>query len=136
MRRQDGSVTTELVLITPVLLVLLGFVVMTGRIGEIDGAVTHAAHQAARAASLTGNAASATTAARTIATSNLASIGVNCSNVSVQVDTSRFEPGGDVGVGVTCTVDLSDIAFAGLPGTRTLDARAVEVIDRHRGVGP
>ena len=136
MRRQDGSVTTELVLITPVLLVLLGFVVMTGRIGEIDGAVTHAAHQAARAASLTGNAASATTAARTTATSNLASIGVNCSNVSVQVDTSRFEPGGDVGVGVTCTVELSDIAFAKLPGARTLDARAVEVIDRHRGVGP
>ena len=135
MRRQDGSVTTEVVLITPVLLVLLGFVVMTGRIGEVDGAVVHAAHQAARAASLAGTPDAARTQAVTTANANLADIGISCSRLLVEVDTSRFEPGGDVAVAVSCTVDLGDIAFAGLPGERTLDARAVEVIDRHRGTG-
>jgi Flp pilus assembly protein TadG len=135
MRRQDGSVTTELVLVTPVLLVLLGFVVMTGRIGEVDGAVVHASQQAARAASLVGDAPSARVQAQLTAARNLDELGAACSALSVEVDTARFEPGGEVRVEVTCTIDLADVAFAGLPGQRTTSASAVEVIALHRGDG-
>ena len=127
--------TTELVLIVPVILVLLGFVVMTGRIGVANTSVGHAAHQAARAASLVGTADSAQLRAVQTATSNLDALGLGCRDLVVEVDTSRFEPGGHVGVTVTCTVDLKDVAFAGLPGQRTLQGEAVEVIDRFRGVG-
>lgn len=132
MRRDDGSMSTELVLLTPVLLVLLGFVVMTGRIGEVDGAVRHAAQQAARAASL-GTAAGAQTAAESTAQANLDALGVGCANLDVAVDTASFEPGGLVSVAVTCSVELGDIAFSGLPGHRSMRAEAVEVVDRYRG---
>ena len=126
--------TTELVLVVPVLLVLLGLVVMTGRLGEANTHVSHAAHQAARAASLTGSADSARAQAQQTASANLHTLGVICRDLVVNVDTSRFEPGGDVAVVVSCTVDFEDLAFAGLPGHRTLDAQAVEVVDRFRGV--
>ena len=127
--------SAELVLIVPVLLMLLGFVVMTGRIGEASSNVTHAAHQAARSASLVGTADGARTQALQTATANLEDLAVSCRDLVVEVDTSRFEPGGDVGVAVSCTVDLKDLAFAGLPGQRTLHGEAVEVVDRFRGVG-
>lgn len=135
MNRQEGSLTTELVLVVPVLLVLLGLVVMAGRLGEADTHVGHAAHQAARAASLAGSAESARAQAHQTASANLEMLGVTCRDLIVNVDTSRFEPGGDVAVAVTCSVDLKDIAFAGLPGHRTLDAQAIEVVDRFRGIG-
>ncbi|MBS3939869.1 MAG: pilus assembly protein [Actinobacteria bacterium] len=128
--------TTEVVLLAPVMLVLLGFVVMTGRIGEVDGAVTNAAQQAARAATLMGAPTAAHATADSTARANLESLGIVCTMLNVVVNTSRFEPGGDVAVEVTCTVDLDDVAFTGLPGDKTVHARAVEVIDTYRGAGP
>lgn len=133
MRHDDGSVTAELVLLAPVLLLLMAFVVMTGRIGEVRGAVVHGAHQAARAASLRADAAQAETNAQAVAAANLAQLDVTCSDLTVSVDTTRFHRGGDVAVTVRCAVDLSDLGFAGLPGSRTVEARAVEVIDSWRG---
>ena len=135
MNRQEGSGTTELVLVVPVLLVLLGLVVMTGRLGEANTHVGHAAHQAARAASLAGSVDGARAHAQQTASANLDALGVICRNLIVNVDTRRFEPGGDVAVAVSCTVEFGDLGFAGLPGRRTLDAQAVEVVDRFRGVG-
>ena len=135
MRAEHGSITTEVVLLTPVLMLLLAFVVMTGRVGEASGAVTDAAHQAARAASLRGAPVEAAADAESTAAANLASAGIACADFAVEVDTSRFARGGEVAVTVTCTTALDDLAFAGLPGSRTLSARAVEVIDVYRGGG-
>lgn len=135
MTTEHGSITTEVVLLTPVLMLLLAFVVMTGRLGAASGAVTDAAQQAARAASLRAGPAEAAADAEATAAANLASAGVSCAEFVVEVDTSRFVRGGDVAVSVTCTTDLDDLAFAGLPGSRTLSARAVEVIDVYRGGG-
>lgn len=135
MTDERGSITTEVVLLTPVLMLLLAFVVMTGRVGVASGAVTDAAHQAARAASLRASPAEAAADAETTAAANLSSAGVSCAELAVEVDTSRFARGGDVAVSLTCTADLGDLAFVGLPGSRTLSARAVEVIDVYRGGG-
>lgn len=127
--------TTEVVLLAPVMLLLLGFVVMTGRIGEADGAVAHAAQQAARAGTLAGTAGDAQAAATATAAANLDRLDVSCAHLDVVVDTSRFGPGGDVAVEVTCAVALGDVAFAGLPGQRTMSSRAVEVVDVFREAG-
>lgn len=135
MSRQGGSVTIEVVLLTPVLLALLGLVVMTGRVGEARGAVIHAAEQAARAASIVGDPAQARDKAHVVAYANLEAQDVVCRDLMVEVDTSRFARGSEVAVTVTCAVDLSAVAFAGLPGSRTVSAEAVEVIDVYRG-GP
>lgn len=127
-----GSVTTELVLITPVLLALFAFVVLAGRVGEVRGAVVHATQQAARSASLRGDPTSARAAAETTASGNLERLGVSCVGFDLAVDTARFRRGGHVTVTVTCTVDLSDVATFGLPATRTFTGQATEVIDRWR----
>jgi hypothetical protein len=59
-------------------------------------------------------------------------------NITVTTDTSGFAtPAGQVGtvtVDVSCTVDLSDIAAPGLPGTKTLHDRAVSPVDTARAV--
>lgn len=47
----------------------------------------------------------------------------------------KVEPGGLVGVTVTCTAAMSDVALIGVPGSRTFSSRAVEVVDRYRGDG-
>lgn len=132
-RREHGSVAVELVLLAPVLFALIGFIVMVGRIGEVRQTVVNAAQQAARAATLVGDPVEAQAAATRAAHANLSTQDATCSSVAVEVDLSRFARGGDVGVEVACVVDLSDVTFAGLPGSRTVSASAVEVIDVWRG---
>lgn len=132
-RREDGSVTTELVLVTPILLVLLGFVVFAGRLGGVQQQVVSAADQAARAASLRGGAEDGRAAAIATVEANLGDAGVECTDLAVDIDTDAFERGGHVTVTVRCTVGLDDVVFAGLPGTRQYEASATEVIDLYRG---
>ena len=52
---------------------------------------------------------------------------------SVLVDTGNFRAGGTVTVTVRCVSSMHDVAFVGVPGTRTFTARSVEVIDTYRG---
>lgn len=132
----DGSVTTELVLLTPVLLLLLGFVVLAGRVGGVQQQVLAAADEGARAASVRADPDSGRAAATARVEDNLADAGVACGELSVAVDTAAFRRGGRVGVTVRCAIGLGDVAFTGLPGKRSYEATAVEVIDAYRGGGP
>jgi Flp pilus assembly protein TadG len=129
----DGFATVELALVAPMLLALMFLVTFAGRVSEADANVRRAASEAARSASLEQHAASATSAARTVAEANLAASGVTCHDLDVGVDTSDFRTGGTVTVTVGCLSSMRDLAFIGVPGTRVFTARAVEVIDRYRG---
>ncbi|HEX9888548.1 MAG TPA: TadE/TadG family type IV pilus assembly protein [Nitriliruptorales bacterium] len=124
--------TTELVLLTPVVLLLLGFVVLAGRVGGIEQQLLTAADEAARAGSIRAHPDAAAVDARTVAAANLTDAGVSCAQLDVDVDLTSFHRGGHITVDVTCTVALADVAFAGLPGQRTVSATATEVIDRLR----
>jgi Flp pilus assembly protein TadG len=130
--RERGSLSLELVLVTPLLVLLLLFIVWTGRLGQAAADVRQAAAEGARAASLTGRAA-ATAAAQAAVAANLNAAGVDCAGVQVAVDVGAFAPGGHVAVEVTCAVDLADVASLGLPGARTLTGRSVQVVDTYRG---
>lgn len=132
-RRADGSVTTELVLLTPILLVLLGFVVFAGRLGGVQQRVLAAADEGARAASLRGDPDAGRSVAISAVEANLADAGVECVDLSVEVGTDDFRRGGQVTVTVRCAVGLDDVVFAGLPGSRVYEASATEVIDLWRG---
>ena len=48
------------------------------------------------------------------------------------VDTSEFVAGGQVAVSVVCEASFADIAMLAVPGSRTFEATAIEVIDTHR----
>ncbi len=55
-----------------------------------------------------------------------------CRTLNVSVDTTNFAAGGQVAVTVTCEASFADIAMLAVPGSRTFDATAIEVIDTYR----
>ena len=129
---ESGAVATELVLLTPLLIVMLLFVVALGRLAGARLDVDGAAAQAARAASIARDPATASAMAQQTATAALGSDGVTCANLSVNTDTSQFEPGGLVAVTVTCTVGLSDLTGLRLPASESVTSTASSVIDSYR----
>jgi len=135
-RRDDGSLTVEMVLLTPLILAVFCFVVGLGRLDEAHGQLVGAARDAARAASDARTPAEATTAATNAAHLDLTTSGFTCRDVSVHVDTHDFIPGGLVDVTVTCTTNLSDVTIGGMPGAKTLTAAASAPLDTYRGSGP
>lgn len=132
--KDSGAVATELVLLTPLLLLMLLFVVALGRMvsGRLD--VDGAAAQAARAASIARDPSTATAMAQQVATTALGSDHVTCGHLTVTTDTADFVPGGQVSVTVTCTVDLADLVGLRLPAAETLSSTASSVIDTYRAV--
>ena len=131
--RERGSATTELVVLTPVLIMVLLFVVALGRISssrsEVDAAARDAARDAANGRSVADAVANASTAAR----ADLDDAGVICRSLSVTLDTNNFRAGGTVTVTISCTVALQDLGL-GLPSSRTITARYTEPIDVYRAV--
>ncbi len=129
---QSGSVTAELVLLTPLLILMLLFVVALGRLAGARLDVNGAAAQAARAASMARDPTTATAMAQQTATAALGSDHVTCAQLTVSTDTAQFAPGGSVAVTVTCTVGLSDLTGLRLPASESVTSTATSVIDTYR----
>ena len=137
LRGERGAVATELVLLTPLLIVLLLFVVALGRLAGARINVDGAAAQAARAASIATTPAQAIAAAQESATAALGSDHVTCVTLKVTINTARFAPGGSVAVTVSCSVALSELTGLRLPVTEQVSSTAASVIDTYRSaLGP
>lgn len=134
---EAGSASLEVAVLAPALLVLVGLVVVTGRLAAASGVIEQAAASGAREASLSRTASQARTAAEASVRRNLLEQGVRCAAMTVSVTAPGFSvaPGrpGEVRVSVTCTVPLSDQGLPGLPGSRVLRADAVSPLDTYRG---
>lgn len=133
---ERGSVSVEVAVIAPAFIFLMLLVVFAGKVSEADGNVERAAAEGARAASLRQDPAVAVDDAEAAAEANLAQAGVPCTDLTIGVDTSDFEPGGTVTVTVTCQASMADVTLLGVPGTRTFTATSVEVIDTYRSSDP
>ena len=138
-RADRGSATLELAILTPVMILLIGFAVVAGRVAIGNASVTTIAGNAARQASLARDARSASVAATSAARADLAAQGLRCSGggtVSADVSgfaaASRGVPGQTVNVRVDCLVTFSDLAIPGLPGSRALTDQGVSPIDPNR----
>lgn len=136
LRDEDGAATTELVLVTPLLIVLLLFVALAGRLALVRGDIEGAARDAARAASIARSAGDAASAAQAAAEANLDRSGTPCGRLEVTPDVSDFRAGGTVAVDVTCHLPLGDLILLRVPATRSVQATAVEVVDVYREVEP
>ena len=134
LQGDDGSVTTELVIITPVAIALLCLVALVGRTTSARGQVEGAARDAARAASFARDPGTAELAAQQSAGAALSTTGVRCARTDVIADVGTFGPGGQVTVTVTCDIELSDLGLIGLSETRAISAVAVEPIDFYRAL--
>ena len=130
LRRESGSVAMELVLLTPVLVVLLLFVVFAGRAGEGMSELRHAADQGARAASQASRSRMERVARAAVLT-DLRSSGLSCVDPLVSLSTSNFPEGSFVTVSVTCHVSEEGLGLL-RAGRRTMRATSTEIIDRFR----
>ncbi len=129
---ESGSVALEMVLLTPLLVLMLLFVVALGRVVSARIEVDGAAAQAARAASIARDPATAVAMATQAATTALGSDHVTCAGLIVSTDTADFVPGGEVQVTVTCHVELADLVGLRLPASEALSSTAASVIDTYR----
>lgn len=135
--RDRGSVAAETVIAVPVLLLLvLVTAVLISRGVDARLRLNDAAHQAARAATLTTSPNEAVTAAATTAATALADLTAICPTSAVTVDTSHFRPGGTVTVTLACRLDLTAGLLPGLDTTHTLTASATSPIDTWRTITP
>lgn len=133
--RDEGSAVVETALLVPVLVVVLLFAVMAGRIESARLHVGTAASSAARSASLARSPAAARTAAVAEAARSLASAGVGCPRRSVSVDTTAFRAGGEVKVTLTCHADLGDLAGLDfVPMDVGITRVSVSPVDTYRGI--
>ncbi|GAC1322474.1 MAG: hypothetical protein NVSMB13_00930 [Mycobacteriales bacterium] len=126
-----GSMTVELVILTPVVVVLLCLLVGLGRAADARGRLTGAVRDAARAASLAPNAAAAQIQARDTAFADLQGADLECRDPQISTDTTGWRAGGQVSVQIRCELDLSQLIFSGLPGRRILTADATVPLDTY-----
>jgi Flp pilus assembly protein TadG len=135
-RSEQGNAVLEAVIAAPAIIFLLVVLIGAARIANAHQVVGDAAGDAARAASAARSIPAATAAAQQAATTSMSGRGLSCSPMSVSVDTSDWRPGGAVGVTVSCTAQLGDLAVPVLGGNRTVTARAASVIDLYRQLTP
>lgn len=129
--RQDaGAATTELVLVTPLLILLALVAVAFGKLAGARLDADEAAHQAARAASLARSTGEAEADAGRAATRSLDGAGSSCTDPTITSAMGGFAPGGVVRVTVSCRAVLD------VPGMSSVDvtASASSVVDLYRGV--
>jgi hypothetical protein len=121
------------VLVTPLIIILLLFATLAGRLALSRNDVQGAARDAARAASIARTPGAARVAALDAASDNLERSGTSCEDLRVVPDLDHFEPGGSVQVKVTCQVPLGDLMLLRVPSSsKQVEATAVEVIDVYR----
>ena len=135
LRSDAGSLTVELVVLTPVLLVLVVGSLVFGRVSEARQQVVEAARAGAEAAAVLPTVGTAQWVGSINAVIDLIGRTHTCAHVAISVDTGHFVPGGTVTVHVMCQVLLSDLAFPGMPGSTVVQASATAPLDPYRSVG-
>lgn len=131
-----GAATIEMVILSPLLILFMFLVVLTGRLTDAKSDIVGAANDAARAASLQNTAGAASAQAEAAARDAVAGERIDCVN-GPDVSTSfspGFERGAIVHVQVTCTVDTGDVTSLGIPITVDLHGEAWEPIDAYRSL--
>lgn len=126
---ERGSMSLEMVLVTPIFIAFLLFLAGAGRMVDAKSQVDGAARDAARAASIARSAGSAQDLAADTAAAGMRGTDWCSGGPVVRTDVSDWGPGGSVGVTVTCDVDLGDLAFIGLPGSKRLQGHAIAPVD-------
>lgn len=136
---ERGSNAAEIVIIAPVIAMLILVLVAGGRTALADNATQSAAYAAARAASLSRDAVTATANAEDAARRAMNNAGIACTTLTVNVDASGLNTAigttGRVSAAVNCDVNLSDITLPGVPGNRTMSSTAASPVDAYRERG-
>ncbi|GLY33087.1 TadE family protein [Kineosporia sp. NBRC 101731] len=129
--RDQGSMSVEVVLITPVLVAFMLLVIAFGRYVAVRGDVEAASRDAVRAASLERDIGAARAAATRTANASLGGRWT-CETVGL---TGNFVAGGMIETELSCRVPVDDLGLLGLPGTVTVRATSSAPLDIYRRTG-
>ncbi len=130
-----GSLSVELVVLAPVVLLVVLVTLVFGRVSEARQQVVEASRAGAEMAAVLPTVGTAQWVGSINAVIDLIGRTHTCEHPTISIDTSHFVPGGYVTARVSCLVLLSDIGFPGLPGSTTVTASATAPIDPYRSVG-
>jgi len=130
MKTQSGSVTVEMVLLAPVLMLLILFGVYASRASESLVQVRHAADQAARSASKVSRGR-VQSVANDVANRTLNNSGTSCVDFAVSTAVIDQSSNSAVRVKVECTIKTQGLALLGV-SERRVSATSTEVLDRWR----
>jgi Flp pilus assembly protein TadG len=130
-RDDAGSMSVEIVLLTPLLAAFLLLVVAFGRYVAVRGEVEAASRDAVRAASLERDLGSARAAATATANASLGGRWT-CETIGL---TGDFVAGGTIETELSCRVPVDDLGLLGLPGTVTVTATSSAPLDIYRRTG-
>jgi len=133
MNRDRGSVATEMVLLTPLLVIMLMFVVHAGRAGQGINQLKHAADQGARAASLVSEARMSSVAQQAVE-DDLSTSGLSCMSARVGTNYVQSSMSSSVTVTVSCQTSNEGLSLLGVH-TVSMAASSTEVIDHYRAGG-
>lgn len=135
-RIDRGSISVELVILLPVLLVILGVIMAGGRIWQTRSGLSATAASAARLASQQKNPSLAVSAADDLVRGDLATLAIPCTNLRIVTEASGLaKPAGTAGsvrVDLSCAVPLADLLVPGLPGSITVHGAANHAVDTFR----
>lgn len=132
---ERASVTVELLVLTPVLVLLAVLIAALGHIETVRAQVAGAARAAAEAAAQAPDAVAAEAEARQAAPMSLPAGGRGCAPLRITVDTAAFAPGGTVVVHVTCIAPLAGFVVPGLAASVRVASTVTAPIDPYRVVG-
>ena len=142
LRGQRGSMSVELAIVAPGLVLLLLLVGAAGRVVEAQGHLDGAARDAARAASIAPSPVQAGQAALQAARADLGSTSW-CEAGTVRAGVDGYpaggqlaQPGDDVAVTVTCAVNMSPFSLLGFRPAMVFTGRAVAPLDVFTCRGP
>lgn len=121
----------------PVLLIVIGLAIATGRLAHARVSVQQWADSAARSASVARTESKARADAHAVVATDSAHTDVRCrGGARLQLDTGAFGTtagtAGTVRAHVTCVVPLTDLV-PGLPGAITVEGDSSSTLDRYRG---
>lgn len=129
-RRSDerGSASVELAILAPLVGLLLGSVVLVGRVQLARADVEGAARSAARDLSISRDPYVAVDGVRSALMETLDVGSPTCRTLSFSPEIGSTQ----VSVTITCSVDLQEAAILPVPGSMSVSGFASEVIDVHR----
>lgn len=135
-RERGLAPATELVIIFPALIVLLGVIVAGARIWFARSALTDAAYSGARAASIERDVQQAESAGQATTRQRLAMRGITCLQTSVDLDLTGFAtPVGEpasVSERIRCRLAVGNVLVPGMPGSMLITGHGSAPIDSYR----
>jgi Flp pilus assembly protein TadG len=127
-RTDRGSASVELAILAPLVGLLLGAVVLVGRVQLASADVEGAARSAARDLSIARDPYLAIDGVRANLMTTLDVGSPTCRSLSFTPDIGTPR----ISVTVTCAVDLREAAVLPVPGSMSISASASEIVDTYR----